>query len=94
MIILEAMEAKMTWKEAVKLENGAIVRESWCTDEDTRTGLVLAKEYHEGERRESVLAMSKDKRYILTVNWFSTNRYPQKIKKHSSWDVMVVKHAG
>tara|TARA_R110000824_G_scaffold305010_2_gene492779 strand:- start:575 stop:829 length:255 start_codon:yes stop_codon:yes gene_type:complete len=82
----------MNWKEAVKIKAGAIVRESWCTGNETRTGLVLAKEYQEGEKRETVLMLKRDKRYILTVNWFSTNRFPQKIKKHSSWDVMVIKH--
>jgi hypothetical protein len=82
----------MNWKEAERIKPGAIVRESWMPD-SPRTGLVLAKEYEEGEKRESLLCLVKDKRYILTINWFCGEKTPQRIKKHSSWDLMVIKHA-
>ena len=84
----------MTWKDAEKIQIGAIVRESWSTHNDSRRGLVLAKEYEEGAKREQVLCQERDKRYILTVQWFKSTQYrPRGRERCSSWDLMVVSHA-
>lgn len=87
----------MTWKEAEKIQVGAIVRESWSTCEAARQGLVLVKEYEEGIKREQVLCQERDKRYVLTVQWFKARkeRGPGAIagrQRCSSWDLMVISH--
>jgi hypothetical protein len=86
----------MTWKEAEKIQVGAIVRESWSTHNEARQGLVLAKEYEEGTKREQVLCQERDKRYVLTVQWFMartpTRDWGSERRRCSSWDLMLVSH--
>ena len=83
----------MTWKEAEKIQVGAIVRESWSTHNEARQGLVLVKEYEEGTKHEKLLSQERDKRYVLTVEWFTARRSrPRGRERCSSWDLMVVSH--
>jgi|TARA_E500000305_G_C4024237_1_gene240790 hypothetical protein len=83
----------MNIKEAKKLKPGAIVRQSWATKSKSN-GLVLAVDYEHGPKTEAILGQLKPERYLVTVNWFpSPEKYAQRgIKKHSSWDLMIISH--
>tara|TARA_R100001443_G_scaffold64911_1_gene74299 strand:- start:597 stop:860 length:264 start_codon:yes stop_codon:yes gene_type:complete len=85
----------MNIREARKLKPGAIVRQSWATKSKSN-GLVLAVNYERGEKTEAILGQKKPERYMVTVNWFEDTAdplwAPKGIKRHSSWDLMVISH--
>tara|TARA_B100000029_G_scaffold438453_1_gene454339 strand:- start:34 stop:300 length:267 start_codon:yes stop_codon:yes gene_type:complete len=87
----------MNRKEAEKIQPGALVRWSFTEQLGTRKGIVLAKRFERGEKRENVLCLVKPFRYILTVHWLASgpphNYTSRVIDEISSWDLMVVSHA-
>ncbi len=90
----------MTLKEARKLQPGAIVREAWFPSSGPEWyGLVLAKEHVVERHKANMLGVWKEERYDIVVHWLKNPRphngsKPQpKVRKHQSWEIMVVSHA-
>ena len=93
----------MNLKEADKLRPGAIVRESWMSED--RTGLVIGKTYIVEEHSAKSLCQKKSQRYDIVVHWFGGPRYvfadfslgnlsaknPEVLQ---NWEIMVVSHVG
>lgn len=88
----------MNLKEAEKLQPGAIVRESWMSED--RTGLVIGKTYIIEDHSARNLCQKKSQRYDIVVHWFDgprpgpsfrTERAPNP-EVLQNWEIMVVSH--
>ena len=88
----------MNLKEADKLRPGAIVRESWMSED--RTGLVIGKTYIVEEHSAKSLCQKKSQRYDVVVHWFDGPRLGPFYRAErapnpevlQNWEIMVVSH--
>ena len=93
---------KLNKREAKKIHPGALVRYSFSTPGNgAQKAIVIAKEYQQGTRYESILCQEKEDRYMLTISWLAEcdipdSRFrqdPGTIETVSHWDLMVISHA-
>ena len=91
----------MNLKEAKKLQPGAIVRESWMSE--NRTGLVIGKTHIVEDHTAKTLCQRKSQRYDVVVHWLDG---PRKTWEYGSgktetanpevvqcWELMLVSSA-
>ncbi len=88
----------MNLKEAKKLQPGAIVRESWMSE--NRTGLVIGKTHIVEDHTAKSLCQRKSQRYDVVVHWFDGPRHRALFRTEvapnpevlQNWEIMVVSH--
>tara|TARA_R110002072_G_scaffold140449_1_gene284726 strand:- start:581 stop:847 length:267 start_codon:yes stop_codon:yes gene_type:complete len=84
----------MTIKEAKRVKPGAVVRESWSTNDNAVHGIVLDTKFEVSTKMEHQLCQTKESRYIMTVAWFklrpNAHNGRDMVTKSSSYSLMLV----
>ena len=79
----------MNMRVAKKLQPGAVVRESWDTNNNLgipRTGLVIGKKFVDEIHEAKILGGFKATRYDIVVHWLEKNT----IEVRQNWEIMLV----
>ena len=87
----------MKLKEAKKLQPGAVVREAWLPSSGPEWyGFVLAKEHVVERHKANMLGAWKEERDDVVVHWLKSLPHEAtpkpRVRKHQSWEIMVVSH--
>tara|TARA_Y100001973_G_C5136102_1_gene300373 strand:- start:68 stop:352 length:285 start_codon:yes stop_codon:yes gene_type:complete len=93
----------MNFKDAEKLQEGAIVRQAWYPNSKTYA-IVLSKKYVQEEHKAKLLGRKKKERYDVTVHWLGptdmiprkkwSDNHPNRVQVLQNWEIMVVSHSG